>query len=127
MSSCDKSQTTKKTKRKTKATAKKKKMMTTQTMATRSERGLPIAKPYDARLMRCYPVSTRINHVANDDEACFALQSPLGRKDSLQRSREPNGPAFMPLKIAWEALRVNSIVERALRGRFPLMASLAMP
>jgi len=26
--------------------------------------------PYDARLMRCYPVSTRINHVANDDEEC---------------------------------------------------------
>jgi hypothetical protein len=28
----------------------------------------------------------------------------------------------MPLKIAWQALRVNSMVERALRGRFPLMA-----
>jgi len=27
-------------------------------------------KPYDARLMRCYPVSARINHVANDDEGC---------------------------------------------------------
>lgn len=27
-------------------------------------------KPYEARLMRCYPVSTRINHVANDDEEC---------------------------------------------------------
>jgi hypothetical protein len=27
-----------------------------------------LLKPYDARLMRCYPVSTRINHVANDDE-----------------------------------------------------------
>jgi putative SOS response-associated peptidase YedK len=27
-------------------------------------------KPYDARLMRCYPVSSRINHVANDDEEC---------------------------------------------------------
>jgi putative SOS response-associated peptidase YedK len=31
-----------------------------------------LLKPYDARLMRCYPVSTRINHVANDDEACSA-------------------------------------------------------
>ena len=29
-----------------------------------------LLKPFDARLMRCYPVSTRINHVANDDEAC---------------------------------------------------------
>ena len=29
-------------------------------------------KPFDARLMRCYPVSTRINHVANDDAECSA-------------------------------------------------------
>jgi putative SOS response-associated peptidase YedK len=29
-----------------------------------------ILKPYDARLMRCYLVSTRINHPANDDEQC---------------------------------------------------------
>jgi putative SOS response-associated peptidase YedK len=27
-------------------------------------------KPFDARLMRCYPVSARINRVANDDEEC---------------------------------------------------------
>ena len=32
-----------------------------------------LLKPCDARLMRCYPVSTRINHVANDDEECSAL------------------------------------------------------
>jgi putative SOS response-associated peptidase YedK len=29
-----------------------------------------LLKPYDARSMRCYPVSTRINHVANDDGEC---------------------------------------------------------
>ena len=29
-------------------------------------------KPYDAQLMRRYPISTRINHVANDDEECAA-------------------------------------------------------
>jgi putative SOS response-associated peptidase YedK len=29
-----------------------------------------LLKPYDARLMRSYPVSTRINHVANDDMDC---------------------------------------------------------
>jgi putative SOS response-associated peptidase YedK len=29
-----------------------------------------LLKPYDARLMRSYPVSTRINHVGNDDEEC---------------------------------------------------------
>jgi putative SOS response-associated peptidase YedK len=31
-----------------------------------------LLKPCDARLMRCYPISTRINHVANDDEECSA-------------------------------------------------------
>jgi putative SOS response-associated peptidase YedK len=29
-----------------------------------------LLKPCDARLMRCYPISTRINHVANDDAGC---------------------------------------------------------
>jgi len=29
-----------------------------------------LLKPYDARLMRCFPVSTRINSVSNDDEEC---------------------------------------------------------
>jgi putative SOS response-associated peptidase YedK len=29
-----------------------------------------LLKPYDARLMRCYPVSARINHIANDDAEC---------------------------------------------------------
>jgi len=27
-------------------------------------------KPYDARLMRCFPVSARVNHVVNDDPEC---------------------------------------------------------
>jgi len=27
-------------------------------------------RPFNPRAMRCYPVSTRINHAANDDEAC---------------------------------------------------------
>jgi putative SOS response-associated peptidase YedK len=29
-----------------------------------------LLKPLDARLMRCYPVSSRVNHVTNDDEEC---------------------------------------------------------
>jgi putative SOS response-associated peptidase YedK len=32
-----------------------------------------LLKPYDARAMRCYPISTRINQVANDDAECSAL------------------------------------------------------
>ena len=39
-----------------------------QNMAAASD----LLKPYDARLMRCYPVSKRVNHVANDDEECCA-------------------------------------------------------
>jgi hypothetical protein len=31
-----------------------------------------LLRPWDARLMRRYPVSTRINHVANDDPECSA-------------------------------------------------------
>jgi putative SOS response-associated peptidase YedK len=29
-----------------------------------------LLKPFDARLMQCYPISTRVNNVGNDDEAC---------------------------------------------------------
>ena len=29
-----------------------------------------LLKPYDARLMRCYPVNTRVSNVANDEEEC---------------------------------------------------------
>jgi putative SOS response-associated peptidase YedK len=29
-----------------------------------------LSKPFDARLMRYYPVSTRVNNVANHDEEC---------------------------------------------------------
>ena len=29
-------------------------------------------KPFDARMMACYPVSTRINYAANDDAECSA-------------------------------------------------------
>jgi putative SOS response-associated peptidase YedK len=42
-----------------------------------------ILKPYDARMMRCYPISTRINHFAHDDAECSApvelaqIQPPL--------------------------------------------------
>lgn len=31
-----------------------------------------LLKPFDARIMRPYPVSTRVNQVVNDDEECSA-------------------------------------------------------
>src|SRR5215470_18103655 len=38
-----------------------------------------LLKPYDASLMRCYPVSIRINHVANDDDECSRPTEPHGQ------------------------------------------------
>jgi len=43
-----------------------------------------LLKPYDARLMRCYPLSTRINRVANDnDEECSAPVEPAQTQSRL--------------------------------------------
>ena len=42
-----------------------------------------LLKPYDARAMRCYPVSTRINHVAHDDEECSAPVELVQIQDRL--------------------------------------------
>ena len=42
-----------------------------------------LLKPFDARLMRCYPISTRINHVANDDEGCSKAVEPAQIQDRL--------------------------------------------
>ena len=39
---------------------------------TNADAASELLKLCDARLMRCYPVSTRINHVANGDEECSA-------------------------------------------------------
>jgi putative SOS response-associated peptidase YedK len=42
-----------------------------------------LLKPYDARLMRSYPISTRINHVANDDEECSRHVERVQAQNSL--------------------------------------------
>jgi len=42
-----------------------------------------LLNPYDARLTRCYPVSTRINHVANDDEECSRPVELVHSQDQL--------------------------------------------
>ncbi len=42
-----------------------------------------LLKPFDARLMRCYPVSSRINHVANDDEECSKPVELMQNQDRL--------------------------------------------
>jgi len=40
-------------------------------------------KPYDAQMMRCYPVSSRVNYVANDDEACSMPVELVESRNSL--------------------------------------------
>jgi putative SOS response-associated peptidase YedK len=40
-------------------------------------------KPYDTRMMRCYPVSSRVNHVANDDAECSVPIQPAQIQNRL--------------------------------------------
>jgi putative SOS response-associated peptidase YedK len=42
-----------------------------------------LLKPCEARLIRCYAVSTRINHVANDDEECSRPAEIIEAQNSL--------------------------------------------
>jgi putative SOS response-associated peptidase YedK len=39
--------------------------------------------PYDARLMRSYPISESVNHVANDDEECSRPVEVVETQDRL--------------------------------------------
>jgi putative SOS response-associated peptidase YedK len=49
---------------------------------TKVEAAAELLKPCDARTMRCFPVSSRINSVANDDEECSA---PVELADTRNR------------------------------------------
>ena len=42
-----------------------------------------LLKPCDARLVGCYPVSPRVNNVANDDEECSAPVELAQTQDRL--------------------------------------------
>jgi putative SOS response-associated peptidase YedK len=44
-----------------------------------------LLKPYDANLMRCFPVNPRVNNVMNDDIECSAPWKPVS---------EPQGQLF---------------------------------
>jgi putative SOS response-associated peptidase YedK len=50
---------------------------------TKVEAVSDLLRPCDARLTRCYPVSTRINHVANDDEECSRSVEVVETQDRL--------------------------------------------
>jgi putative SOS response-associated peptidase YedK len=40
-------------------------------------------KPFDASLMRCHPVSDRINRVVNDDAECSVAVEPVEVQNDL--------------------------------------------
>ncbi|HEY6769384.1 MAG TPA: SOS response-associated peptidase [Candidatus Sulfotelmatobacter sp.] len=42
-----------------------------------------LLKPYDTRSLRCYPVSTWVNNVANDDEQCSRLVEIIDAQNRL--------------------------------------------
>jgi len=51
---------------------------------TNVEAASEMLKPYDARWMRCYPVSSRVNQVQNDDEECArAVEVEASRQGQL--------------------------------------------
>lgn len=50
---------------------------------TNMEAASDLLKPFDARLMRCYPVNPRVNNVANDDEQCAAPAQIIEKQSSL--------------------------------------------
>lgn len=52
---------------------------------TNMETASDFLKPYDARLMRCYPVNPRVNNVANDDAECSAPSEPPQIQSALFR------------------------------------------
>jgi hypothetical protein len=42
-----------------------------------------LLKPYDTRAMRCYPVSSRVNHGGNDDVECSRPVEVVETQDRL--------------------------------------------
>jgi putative SOS response-associated peptidase YedK len=42
-----------------------------------------LLKPYDARFMKCFAVSSRVNHVANDDEECSRVVESAAMQNGL--------------------------------------------
>jgi putative SOS response-associated peptidase YedK len=50
---------------------------------TNTDSASDLLKPFDARMMRSYPVSARVNHVANDDEGCSTPVKLVENQKSL--------------------------------------------
>jgi len=64
-----------------------------------------LLKPFDAQPMRCYPVSTRINHVANDDAECSRPAEVAEAQHSL--FSRIHGLAYVRDATDWGAAKWN--------------------
>ena len=73
-----------------------------------------LLKPFDARLMRCYPVSTRINSVVNDDEECSKRVELVGIQAVTVWITAPVPPCFdLPRRgSCCETKRIGTMIAR---------------
>ena len=101
-----------------------------------------LLKPFDARLMRSYPVSTQINSVANDDEGCSAPVELVQIQDVcsgvvgsvklltvLHAGVAQNEDGFPPHNVTacFKALAKRSAYSGVLNHNVPNVVSVASP
>jgi putative SOS response-associated peptidase YedK len=71
-------------------------------------------KPYDASQIRCYPVSTRVNSVVNDDEKCSTRVELVGIQAVTVWITAPVPPCFdLPRRgSCCETKRIGTMIAR---------------
>ena len=97
-----------------------------------------LLRPYDARLMRCYPVSSRVNQVQNDDEEVLQASDARGatagavvcvrmmaKPTKVTKSKKPMNPAEPAKKNAGAA--GSAAKPDALKGWQQIAAYLGHP
>jgi SOS response associated peptidase (SRAP) len=70
---------------------------------TNPARVAELLKPLDSRLMRCYPVSDRVNRVENDDEECGGRS-----QSSLRHSRHSFERQSAALAAEWALALISA-------------------
>jgi integrase len=82
-------------------------------------------KPFSDRLMRCYPVITRVNHVANDDGMLYVRRgvwrNTIGETKTAARSKPV--PVIPKLRAVLEDYRASLSVE----GEWIFSSSVGTP
>jgi hypothetical protein len=60
-----------------------------------------LLKPFDARLTRCYPVSTRLNNATNDDQECCTPVEPPQMQSRLFAHSPFSTPQALTVETRW--------------------------